>query len=680
MYIDYLNYKNVGPIKDLEIKFRKNEKGVPVPLILVGKNGSGKSMLLSNIVDSFYEIACKVYDNAAEVAGSGHQYFKELSPSQISLGQNYLVAYIRYEQDSSFFDYIFKSGTLNFSDYKSLLNNNSINGRLDWANESNFKNVTSADQQAIDSFEKDIVCYFGPNRYMKPSWMGTKYYRAEDTQTYSLRSKYSRKLNNPITAVNISDLTLQWLFDIITDSRADLEKNEKGYVITYPSVGILNLLSISRQNAEQIMSEILGENIIFRMGNRSSGKRRFSILRASDKVEIVPSLDSLSTGQLALFNLFATIIRYADSDNIDLSHRLNEIRGIVVIDEVELHLHTTLQRDILPRLISLFPKVQFIITSHSPLFLLGMQEQFGDEGFDIVEMPSGHIISVEQFSEFENAYRYFSETKRYHGEIEKAIQSNNQKALIVTEGATDWKHMKAAYNSLCNDPRCSSWLPNLSFDFLEYEPDNSSVSANLKLKMGEGALRELCKQSSHIPQNRKLIFIADCDVPNAVHTLNPPDQSSNGSQTLPYKCWGNNVYSFCLPVPSSRASTPGICIEHYYSDNEIKSSININGIPRRLFMGNEFDNNGISLSGNITTGDLYICKDKNSCGPDKISIIDASEKKKVVKVRETPEINYALPKMDFANYILEAKAPFDHMNFSNFIPLFETIKQILENT
>ena len=50
MYIESLHYKNIGPLSDLNIQFRKNEKGVPVPLVVVGKNGSGKSILLSNIV------------------------------------------------------------------------------------------------------------------------------------------------------------------------------------------------------------------------------------------------------------------------------------------------------------------------------------------------------------------------------------------------------------------------------------------------------------------------------------------------------------------------------------------------------------------------------------------------------------------------------------------------------
>ena len=73
MYIDNLYYKNVGPISNLDIKFRKNENGIPVPLVIVGKNGSGKSILLSNIVDAFYELADKGHENATQATSKGHQ-------------------------------------------------------------------------------------------------------------------------------------------------------------------------------------------------------------------------------------------------------------------------------------------------------------------------------------------------------------------------------------------------------------------------------------------------------------------------------------------------------------------------------------------------------------------------------------------------------------------------------
>jgi hypothetical protein len=43
-----------------------------------------------------------------------------------------------------------------------------------------------------------------------------------------------------------------------------------------------------------------------------------------------------------------------------------DLTGIVIIDEVDAHLHVSLQKKILAFLINSFPKVQFIVTTHSP--------------------------------------------------------------------------------------------------------------------------------------------------------------------------------------------------------------------------------------------------------------------------------------------------------------------------
>lgn len=669
MYIDYLSYKNIGPIVDLEYCFRKNTNGVPLPLILVGKNGSGKSILLSNIVDAIYEIAGQEYNNALVPSQDGHQYYKTIMPAHITFGKKYMVAHIGFTHSEKQIEYIFKSGEIAFDDFEKLNSGGiAVDKKLNWKETQSYKGITATQSDVSSVFEKEVMCFFGPNRYMKPSWMGSKYYTLDshnEVGTYSVRPNYAKELKNPITATNISELTLQWLFDVITDSRAELTRNGDGYIITHPSTNDIELLSIARHNVEKVMSAILDEEVVFRMGNRSSGQRRFSIIKKSDGTLIANSLDALSTGQLSLFNMFATIIRYADVDDINLSHRLEEIVGVVVIDEIELHLHTKMQRDVLPRLLSLFPKVQFIITSHSPLFLLGMKEQFGDDGYDVLEMPSGIKTSAEQFSEFEDAYRYYSQTEKYQQEIKSAIELKQDKALIITEGATDWKHMEAAYTHLCSDKRCSEWLPSLDFEFLKFEPENSDIPAAIKLKMSESQLRILCEQHSLVPQPRKIICIADRDVPDAVKKL-----EKDGSS---FKSWGNNVFSLCLPIPEHRASTPNICIEHYFSDTEIKTEVDLgDGVRRRLFLGNEFDNDGFSCP-----KDDFFCKDKNACGAESIAIIDGSNQKKVIHPREIPSINYCLSKSKFAELVMKGEAPFDQFDFSSFIPLFTIIKDIL---
>ena len=48
---------------------------------------------------------------------------------------------------------------------------------------------------------------------------------------------------------------------------------------------------------------------------------------------------------------------------------LAKMTGIVLLDEIDLHLHPSLQRTLVPRLRKALPKVQFIVTTHSPLIL-----------------------------------------------------------------------------------------------------------------------------------------------------------------------------------------------------------------------------------------------------------------------------------------------------------------------
>lgn len=49
-------------------------------------------------------------------------------------------------------------------------------------------------------------------------------------------------------------------------------------------------------------------------------------------------------------------------------------KGLVLIDEVDLHLHPSLQQDVLLRLTKTFPEVQFIVTTHSPLVITNLRQ------------------------------------------------------------------------------------------------------------------------------------------------------------------------------------------------------------------------------------------------------------------------------------------------------------------
>ncbi|MDP2503693.1 AAA family ATPase [Vibrio splendidus] len=48
--------------------------------------------------------------------------------------------------------------------------------------------------------------------------------------------------------------------------------------------------------------------------------------------------------------------------------------GMILIDEVDLHLHPEWQRDFLPKLVDTFPKIQFVVTTHSPFIIQSLSK------------------------------------------------------------------------------------------------------------------------------------------------------------------------------------------------------------------------------------------------------------------------------------------------------------------
>ncbi len=87
---------------------------------------------------------------------------------------------------------------------------------------------------------------------------------------------------------------------------------------------------------------------------------QFSICR-QDREPL--DFNSLSAGQSALLAILADLILRMES------HGSWDLEGIVLIDEVEAHLHLGMQKRVLPLLTVLFPNVQFIVSTNSPFVL-----------------------------------------------------------------------------------------------------------------------------------------------------------------------------------------------------------------------------------------------------------------------------------------------------------------------
>lgn len=79
----------------------------------------------------------------------------------------------------------------------------------------------------------------------------------------------------------------------------------------------------------------------------------------------------MSDGFIAAIDIIADLI--LKMQNGDSLTRNYQKKGIVLIDEIETHLHLELQRIVMPLLTNIFPNIQFIVTTHSPFVLSSME-------------------------------------------------------------------------------------------------------------------------------------------------------------------------------------------------------------------------------------------------------------------------------------------------------------------
>lgn len=77
------------------------------------------------------------------------------------------------------------------------------------------------------------------------------------------------------------------------------------------------------------------------------------------------NFNNLSDGYSAIISIVSELILRMEAHNV----KGYDLEGIVIIDEIETHLHVDLQKKILPFLIDFFPRIQFIVTTHSPFVL-----------------------------------------------------------------------------------------------------------------------------------------------------------------------------------------------------------------------------------------------------------------------------------------------------------------------
>ncbi len=136
-------------------------------------------------------------------------------------------------------------------------------------------------------------------------------------------------------------------------------------------------------------------------------------------------LNELSDGYSSLLAILTELILRMEAHKV----KAYDMQGVVLIDEIETHLHVDLQKKILPFLVSFFPKIQFIVTTHSPFVLSSLSNAV------ICDLEKRFVTSDLSSYSYDALIESYFDSDKYSSEVKKKIERFEK--LSIKEILTD---------------------------------------------------------------------------------------------------------------------------------------------------------------------------------------------------------------------------------------------------
>jgi predicted ATP-binding protein involved in virulence len=315
MRIKELELYNFRGIKDLHLVFNTKHNIV----VLAGVNGVGKSSVLDciNLLIQFYNGICEKHERQDLGINQNNYERKGLSSTDIHVGEHSTINRLTIQSGSD--------------------------REIDWGIVE-FKECDDGDEyfseHIYNQSEKNIIS----NQYQQLS--DRYFYYLSNRQVVDFEVPDITKAKNIINFKSFS----KWFKE--TEDLENERRLSDNIEYRHP------LLEAVRQ----AIYSVLGHDY-----NNLTFKRAIDkiIIKKSDQ-EI--ALELLSDGEKNLLAMVGHLSRRL-AEEYDWLGNLLEDSAIVLIDEIELHLHPAWQRMIIPRLTETFPNCQFIVTTHSPQVL-----------------------------------------------------------------------------------------------------------------------------------------------------------------------------------------------------------------------------------------------------------------------------------------------------------------------
>ncbi len=348
MQIDTLNIENFQLFAQREFTFH------PRFNLLVGVNGSGKTSLLRAL--------------AVALGGWAHAYIKDDSNHRPILDTEIRLVQVDQRFDRTKSTELRASGQATIVDRYGAIREGYIawtTARSDGSAESNLTgtirygnyprdyslNFATLGRDVLNyiehgkKFNLPLIAFYECDRI----WKSGKTINPADSAKVQY-SRFDAYLDCFHTGAN-HNLLGEWL---LKNEMASLQKKQDTPV----------LLSI-RAAAKMALEGCTGLRFDFEEGR---------VLVEFENQKITP-FEHLSDGQRIILGLFCDLARRAAILNPHLAGEASsQTRGVVLIDELDLHLHPRWQRTIIEGLRKLFPQIQFICTTHSPFLIQSLRD------------------------------------------------------------------------------------------------------------------------------------------------------------------------------------------------------------------------------------------------------------------------------------------------------------------
>jgi len=360
MRIEKISIEHFRVFENLSLRFPKSNF-----ITVIGKNGSGKTSFLDAVAQSLYTIIHDIllFEEQQTIQST-------FNSKDISIGFNTAKIESEFSNNGKSFSTI--------SEHEAFIEPMRIN---------DFSFLSSTLQEN-DLKLSDLI-----------GFPMLKYYRIDRSLSSSRKKKPSSNLYFKNKKVRpyynalfgelplFSELSDWWINEENYENEKKLEKQDLSF--KSPSLEIIRR-AVSK--AFDILQDGNGEYSDIQVKRRSDSDGNISEQNYSAELFInvrdrLVRLNQLSSGEKSILLIVSDIARCLGIYNDFVDDSLDK-EGIVLIDEIDLHLHPKWQRKIIKALTSVFPNIQFISTTHSPQILSTTKKE------DVIFFSNGKTVQL----------------------------------------------------------------------------------------------------------------------------------------------------------------------------------------------------------------------------------------------------------------------------------------------